>query len=370
MTEPDPPQGDRVFRGSYYRSLDAALARARGEDETAIEPELSIVDPHHHLFASSRGAYLLADFLRDVASGHRIEQTVFIDSGAAYRMDGPSEFRPVGETAFVVRHIQDSPSGTHVAAAIVGHIDLDLGDRVEEVANAHIAAGEGRFRGVRDLVQYDASPVGEFSSRRPPAGRMKTPAFRDGIRRLGQMGLSFDLWMFHPQIDEAVSLADACPDTLIIIDHLAMPLGVGPYATHRREVFEAWRQGLEQLAKRPNLRLKLGGLGMPYAGFDHHFPQTPPSSTELARAWLPFVETACLLFGADRCMFESNFPADAQTCGYGTIWNAFKRLTADWSTAERDMLFSGTARATYRLDVPLRGVKRPASPGCTGCRCP
>jgi L-fuconolactonase len=360
MTEPGPLHGDRVFRGSYYRPLAAALARARDYDEAAIEPELSIVDPHHHLFASQRGTYLLADFLQDVGSGHRIEQTVFIDSGSAYRTDGALDFRPVGETAFVVEETKTNLVGPDVAAAIVGHIDLDLGDRVEEVAAAHIAAGAGRFRGIRDLVQYDAGPVGTFSSRQPPAGRMAAGAFREGMRRIGRMGLSFDLWMFHPQIEEAVSLVDACPDTLIIVDHLGMPLGVGPYAWRRQEVFEIWRQGLVQLAKRANVRLKLGGLGMPYAGFDHHFPEQPPSSADLATAWRPFVETACLIFGVERCMFESNFPADAQTCGYGTVWNAFKRLTADWSIAERNMLFSGTALASYRLNTSLAKAPRRA----------
>jgi L-fuconolactonase len=340
---------DSSFRGSYYRSLPGALSRARVDDEPAIEPELPIVDPHHHLFSSRRGDYLLPDFVSDLASGHRIEQTVFIDSGASYRASGPTELRPVGETEFVVTETQFT-SRPEVAAAIVGHIDLDLGDRVQDVAAAHIEAGKGRFRGVRDLVQWDPSSVGHFSSRQPPPGRMQSIAFREGLRRIGAMSLSFDLWIFHPQLSEAAALASACPDTLLIIDHLGMPLGVGPYENRRAEVFRAWRDGLTLLAERPNVRLKIGGLGMPYAGFAHHLCDRPLTSTALAEAWRSYIETAATIFGADRCMFESNFPADAQTCGYGTLWNTFKKLTAGWSNGERTMLFSDTARATYKLD--------------------
>jgi predicted TIM-barrel fold metal-dependent hydrolase len=342
---------DSNFRGSYYRDLNAALGRARASDEPAIEPELAIVDPHHHLFSSRRGDYLLPDFLGDIASGHRIEQTVFIDSGASYRESGPPELRPVGETERVIAETS-STDRPEVAAGIIGHIDLDLGDRVETVAAAHIEAGRGRFRGVRDLVQWDASEIGRFSSRQPPSGRMGSVAFRDGLRRLGAMALSFDLWIFHPQLDDAAALASACPDTILIVDHLGMPLGVGPYADRRSDVFDAWRGGLSRLAERPNVRLKIGGLGMPYAGFVHHYPDRAPSSADIADTWRPYVETACTIFGAERCMFESNFPADAQTCGYGTLWNGFKRLSAGWSSDERAMLFSGTARATYRLAPP------------------
>jgi predicted TIM-barrel fold metal-dependent hydrolase len=347
------------FRGSYYRDLGGALSRARAGDEHAIEPELAIVDPHHHLFSSRRGDYLLPDFLGDLASGHCVEQTVFIDSGASYRASGAAELRPVGETEFVVAETRFARK-PEVAAAIVGHIDLDLGERVEEVATVHINAGEGRFRGVRDLVQWDASEIGRFSSRQPPPGRMGSATFREGLRRIGTMSLSFDLWIFHPQLGEAAALASACPDTILIVDHLAMPLGVGPYEDRRADVFHAWRKGLLLLAERPNVRLKIGGLGMPYAGFVHHLPDRAPLSAALAEAWRPYIETACAIFGAERCMFESNYPADGQTCGYGTLWNAFKQLSAGWSSDERAMLFSGTARATYRLNPPLtgRGVAR------------
>ena len=77
----------------------------------------------------------------------------------------------------------------------------------------------------------------------------------------------------------------------------------------------------------------------------------PPSSVELADAWRPYIETCVELFGAERCLFESNFPVDKAMYSYRTLWNAFKRLAADASDDEKTALFSATAASTYRLNL-------------------
>jgi len=346
-------QTERIFRGSYYRPLAAALARARAADEQAMEPDLPIVDPHHHFIDGPRGRYLVDDLLSDFASGHRIEKTVFIESGAAHR-SGVCEpgLESVGETQWVVRLVKGLPPMT-IAAGIVARADLDLGDGVERIVLEHERAAAGRLRGIRDLVQHEPGHIGSYSTRRSRPGRMGEEPFRRGVRCIGRLNLTLDLWVFHRQLGEVEALARACPDTFIILNHLGTPLGVENYASDREAVFRVWRDAMKHIARCENIRVKLGGLGMPYTGFDFHYADRAPGSADLAQAWGPFVETACELFGVSRCMFESNFPAEAQTCGYGTLWNAFKRISANWSATEREALFRGTAQQIYCLTRTL-----------------
>jgi predicted TIM-barrel fold metal-dependent hydrolase len=106
---------------------------------------------------------------------------------------------------------------------------------------------------------------------------------------------------------------------------------------------------MRELARLPNVHVKLGGLGMRINGFAFESGQVPPSSEQLAAAWRPWIETCIEAFGAQRCMFESNFPVDKGSYDYVTGWNAFKRLTSGCSATERQLLFEGTASRVYRL---------------------
>ncbi|UUZ77194.1 amidohydrolase family protein [Polaromonas sp. P1(28)-13] len=162
------------------------------------------------------------------------------------------------------------------------------------------------------------------------------------------MGLSFDAWLFYHQLPDLADLLGDFPDTPVVLDHAGGILGIPPH-TDRAEVFSTWRANLQALARFPNLTVKIGGLGMLYGGWDFHTREDPPSSTDLAHAWRPYVETCIELFGPTRCMFESNFPVDQQTCGYGTLWNAFKRITLDYSRADKAALYHDTAARVYRL---------------------
>ncbi len=321
--------------------------------EPPIDPDLPICESHHHLWDRPGDRYLLDELLQDIRSGHNIVSTVFVECRAMYRKDGPPELKPIGETEFVQGIAAQSASGqyglTAVAAGIVGHADLTLGAAVGRVLEAHLTASPNRFRGIRHICTWDASPAVKTPAPSAPRGLMLDPTFRAGFATLGKYGLSYDAWLYCPQLPELVSLARAFPEVPIVVNHIAGILGVGPYAGRRDEVFQAWKRGMAELAACPQVVVKLGGLGMPRSGFGWGTRPAPPNSTELADAMGPYCLTAIGLFGADRCMFESNFPVDKQSYSYGVVWNAFKRMARSFSATERAALFHDTATRVYRL---------------------
>ena len=322
--------------------------------EEILEPELPIVDPHHHLVdRANTGRYLLPELLADTGSGHNIIATVYLEWLSMYRAGGPAELQPVGEVEFANGVAAMSASGTYgktrVCAGIVGYADLTLGAPVEKVLEAMIAAGGGRFRGIRFITASHRDQAEWGSAVIRPAGLLMDPRVHAGFARLAPLGLSFDAWMYHTQRGELVDLARTFPETPIVLDHVGGAIGLGRYTGKRDEVFAAWSARIRELAGCPNVHVKLGGLGMRMFGFTHHTGELPPSSEELATAWRPYIETCIAAFGPERAMFESNFPVDKGSCGYAALWNAFKRIAAGCSAAEKAALFSGTARKFYRL---------------------
>lgn len=325
--------------------------------EETLEPDLPICDPHHHFweFRYERCAhhYLLDDLLVDINAGHNIVSTVFIECASMYKTDGPEEMKVVGEAEFVNGISAMSASGlygdTRIAAGIVGHANLALGSAVGPVLDALIAAGGGRFRGIRHIATWD--PNDYFPAVRTKAGSqlMLDTTFRKGLAELAPRDLSFEVWCFHPQIPDATDLARAFPDTTIILNHFGGPLGVGPYAGKQEEIFEGWKRDITELATCSNVVAKLGGINMDINGFGWHEQERPPSSAELMEATRPYYEHTIDAFGAERCMFESNFPVDMITCSYNVLWNSFKRLTADYSAEEKAALYHDTATRAYRL---------------------
>jgi len=316
--------------------------------EDILEPELPIVDPHHHLWDHPGSRYLLDELLADVNSGHNIVATVFIQCGSGYRTSGPEEMRCIGESEFVRAIAEEADrrgTKTKVCAGIVSFADLRL-PNADAVLEGQIEAAGGRFRGIRQIAAYDPAIIGA-SSYVPPPGLMEDPNFRRGLKRLPAHDLTFEAWIYHPQIKTLTAVARDCPEVKIVLNHFGGPLGVGPYK--RSDVFPGWRADIRELARCPNAYVKLGGLAMIVNAFDFHLAPLPPSSGELANAWQPHVETCIENFGANRCMFESNFPVDKASYGYGLAWNAFKRLTRDVSKDERIALFSGTAERVYGL---------------------
>jgi L-fuconolactonase len=257
--------------------------------EEIIEPELEIVDPHHHLWDRPGNRFLLDQLLADVDSGHKITETVFIECGSMYRAEGPTEMKPVGETEFVNGTAAMSASGqygtTRLCRAIVGHADLRLGDGVTRVLEAQIAAGDGRFRGIRHSVAWDASEAFPKARTNPVKGQMLDPTWQAGFARLAPLGLTFEAWLYHPQLTELADLARAYPQTTIVLNHVGGPLGIGPYEHKKAETFAQWNAGILEVAKSPNVVVKLGGLGMPIGMFDFYTRPKPPSSAELATVY-------------------------------------------------------------------------------------
>jgi predicted TIM-barrel fold metal-dependent hydrolase len=323
--------------------------------EEILEPARPIVDPHHHLWDRGGQRYLIEEIASDIASGHNIIATVYVEARSMYRAQGPEALRPVGEVEFANGAAAMSPSGGYgpaaVCAGIVGHVNLLLGDDARPVLEAEIAAGQGRFRGIRHSSAWDADAdvAGMYATR--PKGLLLDSTFRKGFACLAPLGLSFDAWLFHPQIGELVDLARAFPDTRIVLDHCGGPAGIGSYANRREEIFSGWKASILEVARCPNVTVKLGGLGMRLLGFDFHERPMPPSSEELAAAWRPYVETCIEAFGPARAMFESNFPPDKGQCSYQVIFNAFKRVAAPYSETEKTALFSKTAIDFYRLKL-------------------
>jgi predicted TIM-barrel fold metal-dependent hydrolase len=318
--------------------------------EIAIDPDLPICDPHHHLWERPPRDYLLGELLEDLRSGHNVISTVAVECRYSYRQAGPDELRPVGETEFLDKVAYqvgaDPVIKTRVAAAIVAHTNLTLGDNAAAVLEAHRAASPGRFRGIRHSTIWDAS--GALRSDAPP-GLLGDSQFRRGFARLGKLNLSFDAWLYYPQLPELVDLARAFPQVTIILDHIGAPLGVGPYAGKRDEVFRAWSRGIAALASCPNVFVKLGGVGSLRSGYDWHERLVKPSSVELAAALRPYFEWCIEKLGADRCMFESNFPVEKLSTSYVNLWNSFKRITENYSAGERAALFHDTAARVYRI---------------------
>ncbi len=322
--------------------------------EETLEPALPICDPHHHLWDYPEGRYLLDELLADVGSGHRVVSTVFMECGSMYRADGPEAYKPVGETEFVNGIAAMSASGRYgegrACAAIVGYADLNLGARVGEVLDRHAAAST-RFRGIRHAAGWDAHDEIRNSHTAPVQGMLGDATFREGFAELGKRGMTFDGWLYHPQIAELTDLARAFPDQPIVFDHFGGPLGIGPYAGRRAEIYDHWKGAVAELAQCENVVAKLGGLVMAINGFGFHKRERPATSVELVEATRDYHLHMIDCFGVDRCMFESNFPVDRVSCSYNVLWNSFKRLAAGFSASDKAALFHDTAVRVYRPET-------------------
>jgi predicted TIM-barrel fold metal-dependent hydrolase len=323
-------------------------------EEPILEPGLPIVDPHHHLWQRKEGSYLLPELLADTGSGHDIRGTIFVQCGEMYRASGPVEQQSLGETEFVTGVAAVSASGRHgpmrACAGIIGMVDLTLGDKVDALLEAHHAIAGNRFCGIRNRTAWHPSPEVTSNLVAPPPGPLENPAFHVGARRLAKHGLPLDVWGYHTQLPHVIALARAVPELTVVVDHVGGPLGIGPFAGKQDEVFPEWKKRMLELAALPNTIVKLGGLTMYVSGFDFHRRPKPPGSEELARTWRRYIETCIEAFGAERCMFESNFPVDKGMCSYAVLWNGLKRLASGASAEEKTALFSGTAMRVYHLD--------------------
>ena len=317
--------------------------------EPILDPDLEILDSHHHLWEAHEPPYLLADLLADCASGHRVTTTIFVECGwGVDHQATPPQFGPVAEVALAVETAAESRRlGQAEIAAVIGHADLRYGNEAGAVLDALAAKGNGLFVGIRQVSAWD--PATEISDHPSKPGRrlLGRSDFLRGFGQLAARGLTFDAWLYHPQLPELVSLARAFPEVRIIVNHLGGPLDVGPYANRRQEVHDHWRSSMTALALCPNVCVKLGGIAM--SALAGSPLDDTLSSQQLVQRWGGQIRWCIEQFGVERCMFESNFPVDKRQTSYVSLWNAFKMMVAGASSAEKSALFRETARTVYGL---------------------
>ncbi|MXO90134.1 amidohydrolase family protein [Pontixanthobacter aquaemixtae] len=341
--------------------------------ETIFEPDLPIIDPHHHLWdlrpllpsfpaprhpflESIAGApyYTFNELLADTQSGHNVIGTVFMECGAFYDAARDDAMKPVGEVEYVNGVAAQGASGLYgeyrPCAGIIGHADMMLGDGAREVLEALVAAGNGRFRGIRHQGAWDADPDVLGPPFHAPEGLLRDDTFRKGVAQLHGMGLSFDAWVLEPQLRDVVDLAKAFPEMPICLDHCGTPLNIASYKGKLEENFDRWASSIRELAQCDNVMVKLGGLAMVNCGMPEEGPAKGYGSEELAAMWRPYIETCIEAFGSDRAMFESNYPVDRWGATYPVLWNAFKRITADYSDSEKAALYAGNAARFYKVE--------------------
>ncbi len=324
---------------------------AEERPEQVIEPNLPIVDPHHHLWdlrtyddeilkEFQHKVYLCEEIAEDIKlSGHNVTQTVFAQCGAFYRAAGEEALKCVGETEFVNGIAAMSRSGRYgtaeVCAGIFGYADLRAGKDVERVLHAHKEASSN-FRGIRSAFPKDLND-----------------AFLEGYSMLGKLGLSFD--NYHPDYTRLPTLAklgQKFPEVTIIVNHLGGKVDPNDSTGDIAE----WRKCIDKISKCPNAVMKVGGaqqrVGAWEPPFHNNLRQSPIGSTELCDLLYERYIYAIEAFGPDRCMFESNFPVDKECVSYRTLWNMFKLVAkrAGLSTSEKTAVFSRTAQQVYRLN--------------------
>ncbi|GEL21224.1 amidohydrolase [Pseudonocardia sulfidoxydans NBRC 16205] len=315
--------------------------------EHALEPDLPICDPHHHLYLPGSpfhdGAYGLDDLARDV-SGHRVLQTVYVETQTAYRPPGSSpHLAPVGETDWVAGLL--SPGG--LVRGVVAFADLMLPDRrLREVLDAHRDAAGDRLKGIRFRASNAQQPL-------PPADWLTCPQMIVGATELGRRGLVLDLHVMYDELAAVATLARSVPATTIVVDHMGAPV-IPSRSRHRHreagrdDVLTVWRRGIAELARIDNVTIKIGGIGS-YVTTDPAELRGPVTSEVIAGHWGADLRFAIDSFGPERSMIEGNFPIDGYLCEYTMLWNAYKRMTRVFGPAERRRLFHDTAAEVYGL---------------------
>lgn len=319
--------------------------------EEIVDPDLKIIDPHHHMWRHENGNYLARELHNDTNSGHKVEKTVYIQCGQEYRKDGPEHLKPLGEIEFVVEQAKEALwLGGPAIAGIVGRVDLQFGEGLEDLIDQFVETSEGLFRGVRQIAARAEYPDSLSIACMSPEGLYQDSSFRNGIKVLGKRGYTYDAWHYHPQNPDFTAFAQAVPDTILVLDHFGTPLGVGPYGSQRKEIFDQLKIDLKEMAKCENVYAKLGGLAMPDNGFGWESAPSPPTSDEVVAAHREYFLLAIDCFGPERCMMESNFPVDRQSLSYAVLFNSMKKMVSDFSEEDRKQLFYATAEKVYQLD--------------------
>ena len=322
--------------------------------EEIIDPQLPIIDPHHHLWNGDNQLagsfpYLIENLNEDTFSGHNIVGTIFMECAQGYYSNGEEKYKPVGETEFVVNLMKTSkklPKTTNIIG-IIGYADLMLGGEVKDVLDKHLLKGDGLFKGIRHAAGWDKNKEIHNSHSNPIENIYYNKSFREGAEELIKLNLTFDAWHYHHQIKDLSDFAINYPELTIIHDHFGGPLGVGPYEGKKKEIFQKWKDDISLLSESKNVFAKLGGLAMPVNGWNFHKQDKPASSDQIIDLHQEYYLHTINCFGVDRCMFESNFPVDRRSVSYHVLWNAFKKMILDYPDEDKNKLFFKNAKDVY-----------------------
>lgn len=322
-------------------------------DETAVEPDLAIIDPHHHLWDVTAAYYRAPQLAADISAGHRVLATVFVECKAHFDANAPPDFASVGETRFAATQAREAAGLTGNMGVVKGIIAYGdpLVEHPVKVLEAHLDAAQGRLRGVRVRAAWHADPAFAAPPDGPTEQTISSPALDRYCSVLEDMDLTLDLWVYHTQLDEAAALVGRHPRLSVVLNHCGGPLGIGPFEGRQAMVREAWAASLARVAAHHNVAVKIGGLAMPRTGMSFASDDKPGGSMDMVARWSPYMRTCVELFGAERSMFESNFPVDKGSCNYVALWNAFKLMSAGYPASQRRLLLAGTANAVYRLNA-------------------
>jgi L-fuconolactonase len=350
-------------RQAWVRRMGARRDWWDSRPEELVEPGWDVVDTHVHLweerdFPDPSGnpahlrtsRYMLPELLADIGAGHRVSGIVYVECGSGYSTDGPAHLRPVGEADFAMRHAEALSQATPDSRLGTAVLHADLADpQLEQVLDAYREAGRGFVTGIRQSGARVEDPSARLLAGAARPGLYRDPAFLRGLAKLGERGLTFDAFLFHVQLDDLVEMARQAPGTTIVVNHTGAPVGYAGPAGPGDPVFDAWSRQMARISGLPNLVMKLGGLASIVTGYDAHLRQRPPSSAEFLAERGAYFRHAIATFGAERCMFESNFPVDSASIGYRTLWNAYKMLASEHRPEHRRQLLGGNARLVYRM---------------------
>lgn len=322
-----------------------------------LEPELQIIDSHFHLFDLPHIRYMFDEHLADINSGHKVIASVYSETRAFKRSRGPEVLQPLGEVEFANGMAAMAASGRYgdyqLCAGIVGHADLTHGSAVGELLDRCMAAAPDRYRGIRQVtLDYpDERPFKFIMSGRPPGGILENPNFIDGLKELAKRGLSFDAACYDLSLPRLTEIIDQVPDLQVIVNNSGNLVLVDMSPEERAAAIDNWRHNMSEIAKRPNVSLKVGGFGMPTWEFDAPAEGDDTPHITLAKQWQPFLDNCIEIFGSERCMYGSNFPPDKRASNYATSINAHKYMLKDYSQAEKEAIFAGNAARIYRLNL-------------------
>ena len=359
--------------------------------EDVVEPELDIIDAHHHLYdcrSEPRGDLTLVnkltscmnraqkeaflkllfpasaintfgihnlitdyyspdEFFEDV-EGHKVTRSVCVEFQFHDKNIKEKHLKQVDASKLALEKSEMNSLGS--PNAHVCHVDLTLGkEKVLEALAKHKEANP-YVSGLRHQLSWHPSKT-IFSARDSREGLMSSPEFREGLSALKEHDLVFDAWLYHTQLPELNDLAKEFNDQTIVLDHIGTPLGIGIFADKMEEVKAEWAASITELAKCPNVYVKLSGILMPCTGIGRfHEREMPPTSDEVVEVVLPYFQHVIEQFGVDRCMFASNFPVDKVSCSYRVLFNAFKKICNKMglSQEQKTLLFHGNALKIYR----------------------